>query len=153
MSAVIKSSPTNEWTYMFIKLMNTEFCKWPACPAGIIDAEGNLIKLPKTPEEKEAYTPFHAAVRAVKRTIDTCSSDNEYVKTSWNKLASKHGLYADRHKIGKEVPCLEDMVAGDAGYTANNIASGVTSGDVVNAGPDCMPTKKKKVRAKIKPKK
>lgn len=38
----------------------------------------------------------------------------------------------------------EDMVAGDAGGNPQNIASGTTSGTVVNKGPEQIPAKKQK---------
>ena len=42
----------------------------------------------------------------------------------------------------------EEMVAGDAGGNPQNIASGTTSGAVVNKGPETLPKKK---RDKSKP--
>lgn len=38
----------------------------------------------------------------------------------------------------------EDIVAGDAGGNPNNIASGTTTGAVVNKGPEQIPSKKQK---------
>ncbi|AHY24994.1 hypothetical protein AVV36_gp032 [Pectobacterium bacteriophage PM2] len=38
----------------------------------------------------------------------------------------------------------EDMVAGDGGYDADNIASGTTSGAIVDLGPETIPSKKRK---------
>lgn len=38
----------------------------------------------------------------------------------------------------------EDMVAGDSGGNADNIASGTTSGAVANKGPEQLPSKKRK---------
>lgn len=38
----------------------------------------------------------------------------------------------------------EEMVAGDAGGNAGNIASGTTTGAVVNKGPEQIPSKKRK---------
>lgn len=35
------------------------------------------------------------------------------------------------------------MVAGDAGGNPQNIASGTTSGDIVNKGPETLPKKRK----------
>lgn len=37
----------------------------------------------------------------------------------------------------------EEMVAGDAGGNPQNIASGTTSGAVVNKGPETLPKKRK----------
>lgn len=41
----------------------------------------------------------------------------------------------------------EDMVAGDAGGKPSNIASGTTSGAVVNKGPEQIPSKKRKEKS------
>ncbi|QUL77726.1 major capsid domain-containing protein [Escherichia phage UPEC07] len=38
----------------------------------------------------------------------------------------------------------EDMAAGDAGGNPTNIATGTTSGAVVNKGPEQIPSKKRK---------
>lgn len=38
----------------------------------------------------------------------------------------------------------EDMVAGDSGGSVQNIASGTTTGAVVNKGPEQIPAKKQK---------
>jgi hypothetical protein len=37
----------------------------------------------------------------------------------------------------------EDMVAGDSGGSPTNIASGTTTGAVVNKGPETLPKKKR----------
>ena len=42
----------------------------------------------------------------------------------------------------------EDMVAGDAGGNPTAIASGTTSGAVVNKGPEQIPSKKRKEKSK-----
>ncbi|QHR70773.1 hypothetical protein [Escherichia phage CLB_P2] len=41
----------------------------------------------------------------------------------------------------------EDMVAGDADGNPSNIASGTTSGAVVNKGPEQIPSKKRKEKS------
>ncbi|WPJ56236.1 hypothetical protein RCIP0102_00126 [Klebsiella phage RCIP0102] len=38
---------------------------------------------------------------------------------------------------------VTEMVAGDAGGSPQNIASGTTSGDIVNKGPETLPKKRK----------
>lgn len=44
----------------------------------------------------------------------------------------------------------EDMVAGDAGGNPTAIASGTTSGDIVNKGPEQVPSKKRKKKSEEK---
>jgi hypothetical protein len=39
---------------------------------------------------------------------------------------------------------LSEMVAGDSGGSPSNIASGTTTGDVVNKGPETLSQKKRK---------
>lgn len=38
---------------------------------------------------------------------------------------------------------LSEMVAGDSGGSPSDIASGTTTGDVVNKGPETLPKKRK----------
>lgn len=38
---------------------------------------------------------------------------------------------------------VTEMIAGDAGGNPQNIASGTTSGDIVNKGPETLPKKRK----------
>lgn len=55
--------------YYAIKIMTIlakEFPEWPAFKTGVIDAVGNLIKRPKTSEEKDSYTKLDAVLRPVK---------------------------------------------------------------------------------------
>lgn len=41
----------------------------------------------------------------------------------------------------------EDMVAGDSGGNVDNIATGTTTGAVVNKGPETLPKKRKEKSA------
>lgn len=59
--------------YMFIKRLVTPFDKWKAFEAGIIDAEGNIIKAPevrqRTVKDREAFTKFDLMVLKLKKLL------------------------------------------------------------------------------------
>ena len=59
--------------YMFIKRLVTPFDKWKAYEAGIIDAEGNIIKEPeirkRTIKDREAFTKFDLMVLKLKKLL------------------------------------------------------------------------------------
>lgn len=59
--------------YMFIKRLVTPFDKWKAFEAGIIDADGNIIKAPeiraRTIKDREAFTKFDLMVLKLKKLL------------------------------------------------------------------------------------
>lgn len=57
--------------YRFVRLITTPFKKWDAFDLGIIDDEGNVIKSPKTREEKKALGYFERLVKNIKKIINT----------------------------------------------------------------------------------
>lgn len=144
--STINTAIDSVYAYKFIRLMSKPFKEWKAFEAKIIDERGSVIKRPSTPEEKAAYTPFHASVRAMKRMMSTVPglSGMASMMSAWSAVASRYNITESEEKeIFKALPLFEDMVAGDAGGNPDNIASGTTSGDVVNKGPS-RPTKKRK---------
>ena len=65
-------------TYRFLKLLTTPFNKTDAFKLGIIDADGNRVKKPKstqpaieltTTEQKSAYTILHKLVFNIKKIL------------------------------------------------------------------------------------
>jgi hypothetical protein len=124
----------------FIRLMQKSFTEWGAYKHSIIDEKGNLIKLPKTPEEKKAYTPFHASIRAMKRIMNTVPGLNTLatMATTWSAVASRYGLNEHEQEIFDALPLFEEMVAGDSSGDPVAIASGETSGAITNKGPDVI---------------
>ena len=154
-STLSKTVADSVFAYRFIRLMQKNFNEWKAFNLGIIDERGNLIKIPKTDEEKEAYTPFHASIRALKRTLATIPGVTTWttISSSLSAIGSRFGLTeSDWSIISKELgdPLYESMVAGDAGNgtsSPESIASGETTGAVTNIGAG----KLKRPRKIIKP--
>lgn len=144
--SALKTGVDSAYAYRFVRLMSKSFSEWKAFDLGLIDERGNLIRRPKTDEEKSSYTPFHAAVRSFKRTLGTVPglTGISSAMASWSAISSRFDLTeSDIEYIKKEIPLMEEMVAGDAGGNATNIAAGVTSGSVVSAGPTSA--KKRKI--------
>lgn len=152
MSAITKVTDT-VYAYKFIRLMQKPFTEWSAYQAKIIDERGSVIKRPSTPEEKAAYTPFHASVRSIKRMMSTVPGLNgvSTMMSAWSAVASRFNITeTEQQEILKALPLLEDMVAGDAGGNPQNIASGTTSGAIVNKGPETLPKKRKRMKVNLK---
>lgn len=134
------------YAYRFVRLMSKSFSEWKAFDLGLIDERGNLIRRPKSEEEKSSYTPFHAAVRSFKRTLGTVPglTGISSAMAGWSAISSRFDLTeSDIDYIKKELPLMEEVVAGDSGGSVENIVTGVTTGAVVSAGPTS--TKKRKI--------
>lgn len=133
------------YNILFSKLMNTEFKDWDAHKEGLITERGTIVRVPKTPSEQAAYTIFHGKVRALRKfAIDK----NKYgVYYTYNKIVDCYGEpEMSLDEILTKFRIVEDMVAGDSGGSVDNIASGVTSGNIVSGGPSLLKktTKSKK---------
>lgn len=145
-----KTVADSVYAYRFIRLMQKNFVDWDAFKEGIIDERGTVLKRPKTDAEKSAYTPFHASIRSLKRTLATVPGATTWtvLQSSLSAIGSRFGLTeSDWTQISKEIPLFEGMIAGDAGNgtgSPESIASGTTTGDVVNASPGVMGTSKRK---------
>lgn len=148
--AKIKTAFDSVYAYRFVTLMQKPFSEWKAFGTGIIDAKGNLLKTPKSQEEKESYTPFHASIRSMKRMLSTVPglTGLSGFMSGLSAVASRFGITeADEQKILENLDIItEDMVAGDSGGNAQNIASGVTSGDITNKGPVTLGKKRKRIK-------
>ena len=67
----------------FITLLLKDFKDWDAFKLGIIDEDGNIIKIRrerKSSQDKKAFTKFHKVVLTVKKTLNKVSS-NKVVST------------------------------------------------------------------------
>lgn len=152
---MIKTGVDAVYAYKFIRLMQKPFTEWKAYEARLIDDRGSVLKRPSTPEEKAAYTPFHAAVRSMKRMMTTVPglAGMASMMSAWSSIASRFGITeAQAQEIYTALPLFEDMVAGDSGGSVDNIASGTTTGAITNKGPEQLPSKKRK-RIKVNLKK
>lgn len=144
-----KTATDSIYAYRFIRLMSKNFSEWEAFKTGVIDAKGNVIKRPKTDAEKSSYTPFHGAVRSLKKMVSTVPGASTWasISGSLSAIGSRFGLTESEVKELEEsmLPLYESMVAGDAGGNPKEIASGTTTGAVVNAGPETVGKKKKSI--------
>lgn len=148
---IAKTAIDSVYAYRFIRLMSKDFNQWKAFEFGLIDDKGNLLKRPKTNEEKDAYTPFHASIRSLKRTLSTVPGAVGWasMQSTLSAIGSRYGLTeSDWKNISDNVGgVISEMIAGDAGNgsgSAQSIATGTTTGDVVTAGPTVIPAKKRK---------
>lgn len=148
----LKTGIDTAYAYKFIRLMQKPFTEWTSYSYGIIDDKGNLIRLPKTKEEKGSYTPFHASIRAMKRLMNKVPglSTMAMMATSWSAMASRFNLVEHEDVIFKELPLFEEMVAGDSGGDVSNISSGRTSGAITNKGPEVLTKTKRKKKKEDK---
>ena len=139
---IAKTTADSIYAYRFIRLMQKSFEDWEAFRVGVIDNKGNVLKRPKTEEEKSAYTPFHASIRAMKRMMATVpgATTMATISSSLSAIGSRFGLTeSDWSLIATELDdrLYESMVAGDAGDgsgSAKSIASGETTGAITNLG-------------------
>ncbi|WJZ27906.1 hypothetical protein NCTGTJJY_CDS0027 [Serratia phage 92A1] len=155
MSIITRATDTI-YAYKFIRLMQKDFTEWTAFKAGIINDRGGVIKRPSTPEEKLAYTPFHASVRSMKRMMSTVPglAGMASLAAAFSATAGRYGITESQVKeITDAVPDLkcitEEMVAGDSGGSTQNIASGVTTGSIVNKGLKVLGKRKSKVKRRL----
>lgn len=147
--STIKGAMDAVYAYKFIRLMSKPFTEWKAYEAKIIDEKGTVLKRPSTPEEKVAYTAFHASVRSIKRMMSTVPGLNGVASmmSAWSTVASRYNITESEQKeIFEALPLFEDMVAGDSGGSVQNIASGTTTGAITNKGPEQIPTKRKRIK-------
>ena len=142
-----KTVVDSAYALRFIRLIQKDFKEWKAFETGVIDEKGNVIKRPQTDEEKNSYTPFHGAVRALKRNLSRVPGATTWttLTSSLAAIGSRFGLTeSEIQLIESELqPLFEDMVAGDAEGNPTNIAAGTTTGAVVNAGPQTINKKRK----------
>lgn len=155
MSIITRATDTI-YAYKFIRLMQKEFSEWTAYKLGIINDRGTLLKRPNTPEEKTAYTPFHASVRSMKKMMNTVPglAGMSALAAAFSATAGRYGITENQvQEIVEAVPGLkyikEAEVAGDSGGSVQNIASGTTTGAVVNKGPEVLGKRKSKVKRRL----
>ena len=147
--STIKGAMDAVYAYKFIRLMSKPFTEWKAYEAKIIDEKGTVLKRPSTPEEKVAYSAFHASVRSIKRMMSTVPGLNgaASMMSAWSTVASRYNITESEQKeIFEALPLFEDMVAGDSGGSVQNIASGTTTGAITNKGPEQIPAKRKRIK-------
>lgn len=134
------------YSVRMIRLLKKPWTEWTAYKLGIIDGQGEVLKNPKTKEELEAYSPFHRSVRHIKRRLNAVPYMSGFMNltSAYDSLRSRWNLTEQDHEeIMMNLPELrerlnEEMVAGDSGGSVDNIASGVTTGAIMNKGPKVL---------------
>ena len=89
---IVKRAADLVYTFRFLKLLVTSFESTAAFKLGLIDEKGKRLKKPKTPEEKDAYTPFNRLVFNVKRLIPA-GKVGSYASALY--LIKEHGQLSD----------------------------------------------------------
>lgn len=90
-------------TFEFIRRLVTPFEKTKAYDLGIIDAQGNLLKRPSTPEEKKAYSIYDRLVFNLRRILMKLP----FGKTRLATFAA--ALFLLREKDSKSLSSEDDM--------------------------------------------
>lgn len=66
---ILKRAGDLVYTFRFLKLLTTNFEDTDAYKLGLIDEKGKRIRKSESPEDKNAYTPFHRLVFNIKKLI------------------------------------------------------------------------------------
>lgn len=140
------------YSVRMIRLLRKPFTEWTAYKLGLISGQGDVVKRPKTEEEKNAYTPFHASVRHIKKRMNSVPYLTGFMNftSMYDTIRNRYNLTEQDHQdIMMNIPELqavldEEMVAGDAGGNPVKIASGETSGAITNIAPKVLGKKKRK---------
>ena len=87
------------YTLRFLRLLTTQWKDTNAFKAGLIDDLGNVIRKPKTSEEKKVYNMFHKLVFNIKRLLNKLP----FGKTKLASYAAALLLLKDHTEISDEV--------------------------------------------------
>ena len=94
----LNSTLLTYFAYKIGILLSKPFTEWEAYKLGLIDEKGNVIKKPKTPEEKDALNPFYNLVRKIKYVIVKFVGDNPTVNFLIAFLLVKKESYSENEK-------------------------------------------------------
>ncbi|ALY07077.1 hypothetical protein VmeM32_00086 [Vibrio phage vB_VmeM-32] len=147
------------YTYKFIDLLQKPFNQWPAYRHGIIDADGKLLKKPKTNVEKSSYSKFHSMVRQIKRQLTVSVGHNLTktlaVKTGWDVISEEYDI--DLKTVALELNesdenlyqnLMEALTVGDSSDNVINISTGIASGSITKKAPETLQDRIKHKRKK-----
>lgn len=95
MSAISRVADT-AYALRFLRLLTMPWEKTGAYKQGIIDADGNIIKIASTPEEKSVYTILHKLVFNIRRLLGKIPLG----KTSIAKYATALWLVKEYAQLG-----------------------------------------------------
>ncbi len=141
----------NFYALRFARLLQLDFDKWKAFELGIINDVGDVIRKPKTSEEKNNWTKFHVVARNCKRLAGYVPGAGFAMRFGGSYLLLKEVTeMTEQYNLTDEFPRLvEAVVAGDSGGDPDKIAKGETSGAITGPGPKVMNTKRKKKKKEI----
>jgi hypothetical protein len=111
--------------FQLVKRLSTPFARWPAHTAGIIDADGNVVKKYSqlSALERDKFTPFDAAVLKIKRLISRVPGG----------ASALGGLVAGSMLLRREDEELQDWEV-DSFINEDAPTNSVGSGQVAGAG-------------------
>ncbi|WP_298751888.1 hypothetical protein [uncultured Arcobacter sp.] len=75
----VNSTLTKYLAYRFAVLIKKPFTEWEAFNQGLIDKDGEVIKKPSTPEEKDALDTLSNLVRKIKKVMVKYIGDNKMI--------------------------------------------------------------------------
>lgn len=140
--SIVKKSADMIYAYRLVRLLQKPFTEWSAFKCGIINDKGSVLKRPKTDQEKESYSSFHAAVRTMKINMShiPMMTGLTSMMVSAEIVANRFGMNEEAkvYVVGQVKLMCEEMVAGDSGGNATDIAAGKTSGAITLPGAKTM---------------
>lgn len=102
------SNVAGTWmTYRFAYLIYRKFKEWDAYKLGLIDAQGNIIRDPKTAEEKRSFGAFDNLVRKIKKVITKYAGEAAILNTLLAVYLLKKESYTAEERTFNHIIKLE----------------------------------------------
>jgi hypothetical protein len=101
--AKISNALTTYLAYKFGVLLKDPFPDWEAFKLGLIDKKGNLLKKPKTQEEKDALNSSTNLVRKIKKVFVKYIGDNKLINFIIAAYILKKEEFEEEHPAVTEV--------------------------------------------------
>jgi hypothetical protein len=106
--------------YKFANLIRTDFNRWPAYKIGLIDNQGNVIRIPKEPHELKHFGLFEDLVRKIKRALVKYAGKSNVLtnlislyilqKESYCPDSNKLKLYISEQLTNDEIELVESIL-------------------------------------------
>ena len=81
----------------FAKAIKKKFEEWDAFKLGLIDIKGNLLKKPKSKDEKDALSPLMNLIRKVKKILIKVMPDSPFINFMLAASLLKESKYKSEH--------------------------------------------------------
>jgi hypothetical protein len=146
------------YTFQFLKRLTTPFNKTDAFKEGLIDANGKLLKSPKSLKEKDAYTSFDRLTFNLKRLLGKLPGGKSTIASYAAALfllkeSEKHDImkYTDGEMLNQLMEYIDIMKSEDNMINEEAPANAAGSGNVagVGVGADGEPGVRRKRKKKI----